>query len=61
MMRRELPVFNHNFISSGLFRGGVLLSNYRLVHAADHGYMLVFNNQEEKFSMNLGRIGKRNT
>lgn len=59
MMRRELPVFNHNFISSGLFRGGVLLSNYRLVHAADHGYMLVFNNQEEKFSMNLGRIGKK--
>nr|WP_129734245.1 hypothetical protein [Parabacteroides goldsteinii] len=59
MMRRELPVFNHNFISSGLFRGGVLLNNYRLVHAADHGYMLVFNNLEEKYCMNLGRIGKK--
>lgn len=54
-LRTELPVFNHNFISSGLFRGGTFLDNYRIVPAAENEYMLAFYNQEEKSWMNLGR------
>ena len=58
-LRTELPVFNHNFISSGLFRGGISLDNYRIVPVADNEYMLVFHNQEEKSWMNLGRTDSR--
>lgn len=54
-LRMELPVFNHNFISGGLFRGGILLDNYRIVHAAENEYMLVFRNREEDIWLNLGR------
>ncbi|EOS19243.1 MULTISPECIES: hypothetical protein [Parabacteroides] len=55
MLRKELPVFNHNFISSGLFRGGICLDNYRIVQAAENEYMLVFHDREEDSWMNLGR------
>lgn len=55
MLRKELPVFNHNFISSGLFRGGIRLDNYRIVQAAENEYMLVFHDREEDSWMNLGR------
>lgn len=55
MLRKELPVFNHNFISSGLFRGGIQLDNYRIVQAAENEYMLVFHDREEESWMNLGR------
>ena len=55
MLRKELPVFNHNFISSGLFRGGICLDNYRIVQAAENEYMLVFHDREEESWMNLGR------
>ena len=54
-LRTELPVFNHNFISGGLFRGGIFLDNYRIAHAAENEYMLVFHNREEGYWMNLGR------
>lgn len=54
-LRIELPVFNHNLISSSLFRGGILLDNYRIVEAAENEYMLVFRNREENNWMNLGR------
>lgn len=58
-LRVELPVFNHNFISGGLFRGGIHLENYRIVHAAENEYMLVFRNQEEDIWMNLGRTDNK--
>lgn len=58
-LRMELPVFNHNLISGGLFRGGISLDNYRIVHAAENEYMLVFRNQEENIWMNLGRTDDR--
>lgn len=59
MLRRELPVFNHNFISGGLFRGGIRLSDYRIVPAAENEYMLVFRNREERIWMNLGRTDSK--
>ena len=55
VLRKELPVFNHNFINGGLFRGGIRLSDYRIVPAADHEWMLVFRNREDGMWMNLGR------
>lgn len=58
-LRTELPVFNQNFISSGLFRGGIFLDNYRLVLADENEYMLVFRNREENIWMNLGRTNKK--
>ena len=58
-LRMELPVFNQNFISSGLFRGGIFLNNYRLVSVDENEYMLVFRNQEENIWMNLGRTNKK--
>lgn len=58
-LRMELPVFNQNFISSGLFRGGIFLDNYRLVLADENEYMLVFRNREENIWMNLGRTNKK--
>lgn len=58
-LRTELPVFNNNFISSGLFRGGIFLDNYRIVHADENEYMLVFRNLEENIWMNLGRTNKK--
>ena len=58
-LRTELPVFNNNCISSGLFRGGIFMDNYRLVLADENEYMLVFRNQEENIWMNLGRTNKK--
>lgn len=54
-LRRELPVFNHNLISGGLFRGGVRLDDYKIVQAGTNEFMLVFRNREEGCLMNLGR------
>lgn len=58
-LRTELPVFNNNCISSGLFRGGIFMDNYRLVLADENEYMLVFRNREENIWMNLGRTNKK--
>lgn len=54
-LRRELPVFNHNFINAGLFRGGIRPDNYKIVQAGTNEFMLVFRNREEDCLMNLGR------
>lgn len=59
LLRKELPVFNHNFIHAGLFRGGIRLSDYRIVPAAESEWMLVFRNREENVWMNLGRTDDR--
>ena len=58
-LRTELPVFNHNLISGGLFRGGIYLDNYRIVQADRNEYMLVFHNREEGNRMNLGRSNNK--
>ena len=53
-LRRDMPIFNSNFISGGLFRGGIKLSSYRLVRL-EREYLLVYRNEEENEWMNLGR------
>ena len=53
-LRRDMPIFNSNFISGGLFRGGIKLSCYRLVRL-EREYLLVYRNEEENEWMNLGR------
>lgn len=53
-LRREMPIFNSNFISDGLFRGGIKLNSYKLVRL-EREYLLVFRNEEENEWMNLGR------
>lgn len=53
-VRRDMPIFNTNFISGGLFRGGINLKQYKIV-AVGSEYLLVFRNEEEHEWMNLGR------
>ena len=53
-LRRDMPIFNSNFISGGLFRGGIKLNSYKLVRL-EREYLLVFRNEEENEWMNLGR------
>lgn len=53
-LRRDMPIFNSNFISGGLFRGGIKLSSYKLVRL-EREYLLVYRNEEENEWMNLGR------
>lgn len=53
-LRRDMPIFNTNFISGGLFRGGINLNAYKLVRL-EREYLLVFRNEEENEWMNLGR------
>lgn len=55
---RDMPIFNSNFISGGLFRGGIKLSSYRLVRL-EREYLLVYRNEEENEWMNLGRSDNR--
>lgn len=61
-LREELDIFNSNFISGGLFRGGINLNNYKLVEAYEkpdktmkNEFLLVFWNEEEEKWMNLER------
>ncbi len=53
-LRKNLPIFNTNFISGGLFRNGINLDNYKLVKI-EREYLLVFRNEEDGEWMNLGR------
>ena len=53
-LRRDMPIFNTNLISGGLFRGGIKLSSYKLVRL-EREYLLVYRNEEENEWMNLGR------
>lgn len=53
-LRDKLDIFkNNNTISGGLFRGGIRLDNYKLVHVKELEYILVFWNKEENYWMNL--------
>lgn len=58
-LRRDMPIFNTNFISGGLFRGGINLSAYKLVRLGRE-FLLVFRNEEENEWMNLGRSDDEN-
>lgn len=53
-IRKNLPIFNTNFISGGLFRNGINLNNYKIVEL-EREYLLVFRNEEDGEWMNLGR------
>ena len=53
-LRRDMPIFNTNLISGGLFRGGINLNCYKLVRL-EREYLLVFRNEEDNEWMNLGR------
>lgn len=57
-LRRDMPIFNTNLISGGLFRGGINLNNYKLVRL-EREYLLVFCNEEDNEWMNLGRSDNR--
>lgn len=54
-LRRNLPIFNSNWISGSLFREGIFLNNYKLVKLDNKEWLLVFRGKEEKSRMNLGR------
>ncbi len=54
-LRRHLPIFHSNRISSSLFREGIVLHNYRLVKVDRREWILVFRGREEERRMNLGR------
>lgn len=54
-LRRNLPIFNSNWISGSLFREGIVLSNYNLVRLNNREWLLVFRGKEEDSRMNLGR------
>ena len=57
-LRRDMPIFNTNLISGGLFRGGINLNCYKLVQL-EREYLLVFRNEEDNEWMNLGRSDNR--
>lgn len=54
-LRRHLPIFNSNWISGSLFREGIRLNTYKLVHVSQGEWLLVFQGHEERLRMNLGR------
>lgn len=54
-LRRNLAIFNSNWISGSLFREGIALSNYNLVKLDNSEWLLVFRGKEESKRMNLGR------
>lgn len=54
-LRRNLPIFNSNWISGSLFREGIVLGNYNLVRLYNREWLLVFRGKEEESRMNLGR------
>lgn len=53
-LRRNLPIFNSNWISGSLFREGIRLDNYNLVPDGSE-WILAFRGREERLRMNLGR------
>lgn len=53
-LRRNLPIFNSNWISGSLFREGIRLDNYKLVPDGNE-WILAFRGREERLRMNLGR------
>lgn len=54
-LRRNLPIFNSNWINGSLFREGITQNNYNLVKVGNGEWLLVFRGMEEKKRMNLGR------
>lgn len=54
-LRRNLPIFNSNWINGSLFREGIALGNYNLVGLGNSEWLLVFRGREEEKRMNLGR------
>lgn len=60
-LRRNLPIFNSNWINGSLFREGISLNNYNLVELGNREWLLVFRGREEEKRMNLGRSDSRKT
>lgn len=60
-IRHELMIFNTNFISGGLFRTGINISNYKTVALDRKEYLLAFWNEEDGSWFNLGRSNSKNT
>lgn len=58
-LRRNLPIFNSNWINGSLFREGIALGNYNLVGLGNSEWLLVFRGREEEKRMNLGRSDSR--
>jgi len=58
-LRRNLPIFNSNWINGSLFREGITLGNYNLVGLGNSEWLLVFRGREEEKRMNLGRSDSR--
>jgi hypothetical protein len=54
-LRRNLSIFNSNWISGTLFREGIFLNNYKLVKLDNREYLLVFQGQNKESRINLGR------
>ena len=59
-MRKSLPFFYNNLLSDELFRGGIYLENFKLVHLSKQECLLVFRNQEKKVWVTLGRSVDQN-
>lgn len=60
-IRHELMIFNTNFISGGLFRTGINISNYKTVVLDRREYLLAFWNEEDRNWFNLGRSNSKAT
>ena len=60
-IRHELMIFNTNFISGGLFRTGINITNYKTVVLDRKEYLLAFWNEEDRSWINLGRSNSKAT
>ena len=60
-IRHELMIFNTNFISGGLFRTGINISNYKTVVLDRKEFLLAFWNEEDRSWINLGRSNSKET
>lgn len=59
-LRMELPIFYHNILFESLFRNGIRLENYKIVHIREENdYMLVFEKQDTHTCINLGRFSDK--
>lgn len=58
-LRAALPFFNSHYISGGLFRHGIYLDNYKLIHMNENEYILAFWNKEDSVWMNLLRSNSK--
>lgn len=58
-MRFTLPYFHNNLLNEELFRGGINLENFKIVHVGGSEFLLAFKNQKKKVWMSLGRSANK--